>query len=318
MVVKALGEIGDPGAVLPLIALLKSNMGTPISLVEHPVAMAVLDALGEIDDPRAVLPLAAAFKEKGSWWSSGIEVLRKMGEPAVELLLEALKDEASPVSDAAPLALGRLGDPRAVPVLIAALKDSRWNVREAAVQALDAFKDSRAVEPLCVLLEDGHESVRIAAAVALTGLGDSRAVPVLIAALQNCNESERDKAAVCLINLRDPAERLLSDMLQDSEPDVRMKAVHVLRDIYSRKLVVRTLKDKDAGVRSAAAQALGFIGETSELGHLEEALKDENEDVRKEAAAAIERFHERVNWSEAQRSRDDDENALRDAMNRSY
>jgi HEAT repeat protein len=68
------------------------------------------------------------------------EALVKIGAPAMEPLIAALKDKDSKDSDvrqAAAEALGEIKDPRAVEPLIAALKDEVSNVREAAAQALD-------------------------------------------------------------------------------------------------------------------------------------------------------------------------------------
>jgi hypothetical protein len=71
---------------------------------------------------------------------------------------------------AAALALGVLGDGRAVEPLIARLEDAAWDVRSAA-EALGMLRDERAVEPLIARLEDAAWDVRRATAL--------RAVPTL-------------------------------------------------------------------------------------------------------------------------------------------
>ena len=84
---------------------------------------------------------------------SAIESLVEIGEPAVEPLIQALKDEDSFVREGAAEALGKIGDKRAVEPLINALKDEDRDVREAAAEALGEIGDKRAVEPLIHVLD---------------------------------------------------------------------------------------------------------------------------------------------------------------------
>jgi len=62
--------------------------------------------------------------------------LGKIGKPAVEPLIAALKDKDSRVRYSAAWALGKIGDKRAVEPLIAALKDKDSTVRRDAAWAL--------------------------------------------------------------------------------------------------------------------------------------------------------------------------------------
>jgi HEAT repeat protein len=99
---EALGEIGDPDAVEPLIGVLRDDNPS--------VRMSAAEALGQIGDVRAVEPLIAARKEAS--WS---------------------------VRRAAAEALGRIGDPDATDALTAALEDHDSNVRRAATESLEAI-----------------------------------------------------------------------------------------------------------------------------------------------------------------------------------
>ena len=99
---EALGEIGDPDAVEPLIGVLRDDNPS--------VRMSAAEALGQIGDVRAVEPLIAAMKEAS--WS---------------------------VRRAAAEALGRIGDPDATDALTAALEDHDSNVRRAATESLEAI-----------------------------------------------------------------------------------------------------------------------------------------------------------------------------------
>jgi len=100
----ALAKIGAP-AVEPLIDALN-----------YPDRrMRAADALGGIGDPRAVEPLIAALKyESSSVRANAAEALGKIGGPSVvEALAAALKDEDVVVRWAAENALRKRGDPRA-------------------------------------------------------------------------------------------------------------------------------------------------------------------------------------------------------------
>jgi len=136
---------------------------------------------------------------------SAIESLVEIGEPAVEPLIQALKDEDSFVREGAAEALGKIGDKRAVEPLIHALNDEDWQVRWEAAEALDELgyepkNDTEkayyliarknwdelvkmgepAVEPLIQALKDEDIFVREAAVEALGKIGDKRAVEPLI------------------------------------------------------------------------------------------------------------------------------------------
>jgi predicted Zn-dependent protease len=91
-------------------------------------------------------------------------VLANIGSPkAVPALIESLQDMSA-------LALGKIRDPRGVDPLIAQLRDWMPSPREFAATALGEIGDKKAVEPLRMTLEDGYRTVREAAAGALKAL----------------------------------------------------------------------------------------------------------------------------------------------------
>ncbi len=85
-----------------------------------------------------------------------LNVLIKIGEPAVPALIKALQDQSNPFT-------------------------RRWE----AAKALGAIKDEGAVEPLINAMSDESEVVRRVTAEALGRLGDKRAIPVLKEALKD-------------------------------------------------------------------------------------------------------------------------------------
>ncbi len=96
------------------------------------------EVLGKIGDSRAVEPLIEALKDIVR--EIAIESLRKIGEPAVESLIKALKDKDTLIRSGAAKALGKIGDKRAVESLTEALKYGDIFVRSAAAEALEKIK----------------------------------------------------------------------------------------------------------------------------------------------------------------------------------
>ena len=182
---EALGEIGNPHAVEPLIIALKGK--------DPHVRRQAAAALGEINDPRVVEPLIATLKDE-FWWVRATAV-RQLGETndprSFNPLIAALNDEQPNVRARAAEALASLADYRAVEALIAALKDKNAYVRWHVAKALKDLNDSRAVEPLIAALKDKDELVRRSAMSALAKLKDYRAVAPLIALLKDEDDFRR-------------------------------------------------------------------------------------------------------------------------------
>ncbi|MBI5187727.1 MAG: HEAT repeat domain-containing protein [Nitrospirae bacterium] len=81
--------------------------------------------------------------------------------------------ESSDVGYEAAKALSKIGAP-AVEYLIETLKDEDWDVQVRAVWALGEIKDSRAVNPLIAILEDKYLETRIPLNAVMFALGSGR------------------------------------------------------------------------------------------------------------------------------------------------
>jgi HEAT repeat protein len=187
---------------------------------------------------------------------------------AVGPLIAALKDQDKDVGRAAAAALGQISDPRAIEPLVAALSD--YYLDEAAAGALGLI-GADAVEPLIAALEDQKPGVCGNAAAALGRIGDPRAVEPLIAALENQNAGAPIPAAVALGRIGDP------------------RGVGPL---------IAALGARHEGVRKAASGALGRMGSPA-VEPLVAALKDPNKAVRAAAAAALESLGWQADTAEA-------------------
>ena len=220
------------------------------------------------------------------------EALIRIGEPAVETLIRALKDqERAQVRYNAITVLGWIEGKRAVGPLIQALKDESSSVRQLAARVLGEKGDSRAVEPLIQALKDENTDARNAAERALKAIVDARAVEPLIQALRDEDLLFRFYVKWVLVEIRDAkAVEPLIQALKDEDTAVREAAAEALGAIGDAKAVeplIQALKDEDTAVRKTAAGALGAIGEVRAVEPLIQALKDEDRDVRKTAAGAL-------------------------------
>ena len=97
---RALGKIGDKGAIEPLIAALKDKKPS--------VRQAAASALGEMGDRRAIEPLIAILGDVDYVSEAAAEGLAKMGKVAIKSLLVALRDPHYWLQPAAWQVLGSL------------------------------------------------------------------------------------------------------------------------------------------------------------------------------------------------------------------
>ena len=153
---RALGQVGDPIAVEPLIGELDSPV--------YRKGDAAAEALGMIGDSRATDPLIAHLEGPRYLWEreTAVRALGEIGDPrAVGPILatlqkgdleyhraDSLQEQRENLCKAAGDALIRLGKP-AVEPLVAALEDEPFYfLFQVAVRALGAIGDRSAVQPL--------------------------------------------------------------------------------------------------------------------------------------------------------------------------
>jgi len=232
---RALGQIKAPSAVPALVRALND---TDYHL-QHSAAW----ALGEIADARAVADLVAALKQGNNAYINEPlrkqvrEALCKIGTPAVEPLIGALRgreavlrrdaaevlgrlkdaravqplacllsdDEEREVQSEAAAALGRIGEP-GIETLTLALSSENWNVRRSAAGALGDARSPRAVDALVKALEDKDGMVQTLVAQALGEIRDQRAVPPLSALLKGESRELREAAAWALAKIKYPTD----------------------------------------------------------------------------------------------------------------
>lgn len=129
-----------------------------------------LATIGYFSDATVSRELGAAFHEE----ETRLYALRGMGHSAdptwVDTILEQLDDPDDAIRAAAAVALGEIGEERAVPALTDVVDDAALPVRLAAIGALGEIGGDEAREALVYALEDKNEAIREAAEAAIEAL----------------------------------------------------------------------------------------------------------------------------------------------------
>ncbi|MBN1597832.1 MAG: HEAT repeat domain-containing protein [Bacteroidales bacterium] len=186
----ALGSIGDPRSIKPIINLINIDTNSVIIVT----ALHSLEKFKSDQSVYKTLILALNNKNEGVR-SAALEVLgAQEAKQAENFIIIALKDNKASVRNSAVKTLGLLKSNKAEPYLIAALKDSDYMVRASAIESLEAIGSKNATDNLIyvVLNDNEEESNRISA---IATINDVKAVDPLLIILN-------DKR---LVNLHKPA-----------------------------------------------------------------------------------------------------------------
>ena len=194
--------------------------------------------------------------------SDAKEALRKIGEPAVPLLINSLYSLDSEIRTAAIDILQEMNDPRANSPIIHNLKSLHPQVRTSAAQALGKLHVQEAVKPLIKALRDRNARVRWAAATALKAIRVVDDIEPLCLAIQDEKATVREAAVQALGEIGNPgAGQAITHALSDSDTSVRNAAVVALKHISGAGTInILKLALSDVGVRKTAAGILKDLG----------------------------------------------------------
>ena len=307
----ALGQIGGAQAIKALVAILREG-GDKI------VRASAAISLGQAGGAQAIEALVATLKNKDEDETVWRMAIRALGLIWNLLPVARLSDEEATVRRDAAVALGQLGDERAIEPLKATLRDRDEAVRRKAISALGRIwmlpqlvrlgddgaterKDAaaalgqlgnvRAVEPLITALRDSSAIVRLAATQALGQLGNVRAVEPLIAVLDDSDRQVQQGAVEALQCLASSAIPRLITALQDSDYWFRRRRVaETLAQIGEPGSLIEALQQDDRHVRRSAAGALVQWGGIQAVEPLINVLRDDDYYVRRRAAEALGRI----------------------------
>jgi HEAT repeat protein len=282
---------------------LQKALNHPDSNVRYQAAL----ALGQIGNPQAVEPLICALRDESiDVKRQAAQALVQMSNfQAVAALICVLSHSNRDVRWMAAQALGLIRNPQAVEALICALNDEDWDVRGEALEALGRIGNSQAVAALTCALSHSNRFLRMKTASVLGRTGNPQAVEALISALNHEDSLVTWKAALVLSEIGNAqaiailtsgkicnlqAVEALIRALKDEDSYVRWQAIRALGETGSPQAVeplIYVLKDADISVRWKAVEALGKIGNSHAVEPLISALNDEDSSIRSKAAEAL-------------------------------
>jgi len=198
-------------------------------------------------------------------------------------LIRQLASRDPEVQMAAAGALARIGTAATAP-LVAALKTRNRTLRLGIISALAEIGDPEALRALETMTRDTSNEIRWQACIALGQVGDIAAAPALLHSLRDKDKYVRYASALSLLkagwrpstddewawyyagmqewekltDLESPAVPAVTNLLSDSDAEVRRKAVRVLGAIGCRDAepaLIHTLGDEDRQVRWEAVLA---------------------------------------------------------------
>ncbi|RXA20857.1 NACHT domain-containing protein [Methanosarcina sp. MSH10X1] len=295
---EALMQIGSEKALEILVSALGAS--------DDFVRIGAIGALGRTNSRKAAEALIEAFKEEDRLVRLGAaEALGQMkSEKAVELFINALEDDDEFVRWIATKALGEIRSDKTSGTFVNMLGDKSRFVRREAAKGLGMVGSERTLDPLVSALSDEDEFVRKTAAESLGEIKAETAAKTLINKLHDQSHLVRLEAAKALgaLKVRKAIVPLLF-ALGDENRFVRREAASALGQLQSEKVLeplIRVFKYGDSFTRQGAVRALGQINpdgvpdwiSDKVFDFIDNALKDEDKLVRREAAKALRNLSE--------------------------
>ncbi|HVR84080.1 MAG TPA: HEAT repeat domain-containing protein, partial [Planctomycetota bacterium] len=251
----------------------------------------------------ASLTLALGPEILGGWLRTGdlterhlaLSWLRERGCPAALPFVEPLLAHPDPgvVADALATLRACGWRPQASEIE-ALLSHDEPPVREEAIQAAVVFEEQSCLAGLRRLLQDPVMSVRQSAISALARLGGPAALEDLWALYLRDSGESRDTAAALLARSPQATMERLRPLLQDPDPDRRIRAYDLWSRIETVRVVAPLARDRETLVRQWALQQLLHRQETPGAAEAMEPFADDAvETIRFEALRALVRMERR-------------------------
>ncbi len=255
-------------------------------------------SLSTSDDPVTIASLATQLAKEDEFWGVRAECAEALGriraQEAFNVLAAAVTTSHPKVRRAVVAALGRFRTTAAVVALKPrALRDESYLVEAEAARSLGKTRREEAFEVLLDVMDRASWSDVIAAGAidGLAALRDDRALPHLYARTRYGHSSRvRRAAALAIPKLATDrrAREHLEELLEDSDPILRMDVVRALADLGDARsrgaLRARGEVDLDARVRRRIKEALRDLGgdrkQSEQLKEEVEKLQNEQVDLK--------------------------------------
>jgi len=280
-----LAALRDPAAVDPLIAALSDK--------QKEARDAIVSALAMLKSPKAIDPLIALLKQDGPDpdWTLIWSLAEFADARVVPPLLTAMKPKMPGARAAASMIFRRIGAPATEP-LIAAMRDTNASIRLLAVLGIGQMPEKTAIPALKNALKDKDPQVAAAAALALGTLKDPTVIPLLANAVKSKDAAMRDNAALALLDAGPKGVTALINLWNDPSPTVHTAVNRAISQMGKEAVnpLIAALKNPNAPVRSEAAAVLGWLKDDRAIPPLAAALKDADPKVRAWIITALGNF----------------------------
>ncbi|MGL6344827.1 MAG: HEAT repeat domain-containing protein [Waterburya sp.] len=221
----------------------------------------------------------------------------------IRQMVECLGDTRGLVRLGYAEALGQVGQPALQPLIDALLHHPNVVVRRAAGKTLTLIEDPEAVPHLIyALLHDEDTVVQGSAIGALARIGETAVAPLLeVLASPDSTESHKGHAAWALAFIGVKAKEQLYAAYDSNSPEVRAAVVGAIAkvaeenrdDTQALNLLVESLQDTSANVRSEAAAVLGNLKYQPAIPQLTKLLNHDEGETRKSAALSLMKIGDR-------------------------
>jgi HEAT repeat protein len=210
-----------------------------------------------------------------------INILKKIGSPAVPYLVTALGFNKGLVVERVAWALGDIKDTAATVGLLGVAAHQRWQVREQTISALGRIGDARGADAIVTALEDTIPLVRKSATVSAGQLGLAPAIPRLVHLLGDSFYGVRMTALASLAQL-DTAQVLQAviDSLGSENRmigDLGCNLLGRLKSDSAKHVLIAQTTSEDPERRAHAAVALVLADPTDECDFREPFLAAETD-----------------------------------------
>lgn len=205
--------------------------------------------------------------------SDVMELLVSLRDQSFDVLIGALQNENIIVRRQAVIALGKIGDERAVEHIALMLNDQDPGVRFYVPVSLDMIGGQKIIEPLHRALKNEIAQVRTAAADILGRLEDQTGMDLLLELLADDNSYVKTSATNALIKIGEPAVVKLIEILEKSAENISLLSTDYVGD----KIGNRFKKElaKRSALQVSAASILGSIGDPLAINPLLGAMQRE-------------------------------------------
>ncbi|MDQ1327356.1 MAG: Lipoyl-binding protein, partial [Candidatus Poribacteria bacterium] len=200
-----------------------------------------------------------------------VSILVQKKIQSYDILVKALQNEDSMVRRQAVIALGKIGDDRAVENITALLNDKDPGVRFYIPVSLDLIGGEKIIEPLHLALNNEISQVRMASADILGRLKDETAVNLLIERLGDDNAYVKTSANDALLKIGTPSVPILIEVLKQKAENVNINPSNLVGDKIGTKFKKELAKR--TSLQTSVISVLGNMKDPTAIAPLIEAMK---------------------------------------------